>query len=62
MEDEYMTAPETADLVRRPTSTLAYWRHRDEGPRYAKIGRRVVYRRSDVIEWLESQFSGQASA
>lgn len=61
MDDQYLTPPETAELVRRPTSTLAYWRHRDEGPPYAKIGRRVVYRRSDVLAWMEAQFAQAAS-
>ena len=61
MDDQYLTPPETAELVRRPTSTLAYWRHRDEGPPYAKIGRRVVYRRCDVLAWMEAQFAQAAS-
>ena len=59
--DECMTPPETSDLVRLPTSTLAYWRHRNEGPPFAKVGRRVVYRRSDVVAWMEAQFSKAAS-
>lgn len=59
-ETDYIDAQETADLIRRPASTLAYWRHRGEGPRYAKVGRRVLYRRSDVLAWLESQFEGSA--
>ena len=25
-----------------------------EAPRYIKMGRRVVYKRSDLLEWLES--------
>lgn len=58
MEDnDYLTPPETAELVRRPTSTLAYWRHRGEGPRFAKVGKRVLYRRADVLVWIEDQFA-----
>lgn len=61
-ENDYLDANETAELVRRPASTLAYWRHRGEGPRYAKVGKRVLYRREDVEAWLESQFPGKATA
>lgn len=62
MEDTgYLTPPETADLLRRPTSTLAYWRHRGEGPPFAKIGRRVLYRRADVMAWMEEQFARGAA-
>ncbi len=61
-ENDYLDANETAALVRRPTSTLAYWRHRNEGPPYAKVGKRVLYRRDDVEAWLESQFPGKATA
>lgn len=56
-ENDYLDTNETADLVRRPASTLAYWRHRGEGPPYAKVGKRVLYRREDVEAWLEEQFT-----
>jgi hypothetical protein len=57
MDHEYVTAGEAAEIVRRPESTLAYWRHRGEGPPYAKVGRRVLYRRLDVEAWLSGQFA-----
>lgn len=56
--DAYMTPEEVAALVLRPLSTLAYWRHRNEGPAYAKVGRRVLYRREAVERWLDKQFEG----
>lgn len=58
--DDYLTTAETAALTRRPESTLAYWRHRGEGPKYARIGKRVLYRRADVVAWLEAQFEQAA--
>lgn len=58
--NDYLDATEAAELVRRPASTLAYWRHRGEGPNYAKIGRRVLYRREDVEAWLAAQFDKAA--
>lgn len=56
-EDEYLTTAEAAAIVRRPGSTLAYWRYMGEGPPFAKIGKRVLYRRVDVEEWLARQFT-----
>lgn len=47
---------EVADELRVPYSTLAYWRHIGKGPRWAKVGRRVVYRREDVVAWIGEQF------
>lgn len=50
-------APEIFNL-----NTLAYWRHIGTGPRWGKLGRRVVYTRSSVLAWIEEQFNEQVSA
>lgn len=47
---------EVAELVRRPAATLRYWRHTGAGPRWYKVGRRVMYRRSDVEAWRQAQY------
>lgn len=44
---------EVAELLRRPESTLRWWRHVGHGPRSFKIGRRVVYDRADVEAFLQ---------
>jgi excisionase family DNA binding protein len=49
-----MTTEEAAEYTRLSTETLRYFRQRDEGPRFAKLGRRVFYRRQDVDAWIES--------
>ncbi|HNU84882.1 MAG: hypothetical protein QM256_09775 [Pseudomonadota bacterium] len=36
----------------RSEGTLANWRNRKIGPRYFRIGRRVVYRPSDIENFL----------
>ena len=51
-DSESMLLPEVAQLTRLPTSTLRWMRHKGEGPPAAKAGRRLVYRRADVLEWL----------
>lgn len=55
VEPKYLTTAEAAELLRVPESTLRYWRQQRTGPRYARIGRRVTYRRSDVEQWWERQ-------
>lgn len=53
---ELMKPAEVAEEIRSTSSTLAYWRHMGKGPKYAKVGRRVVYRRADVEAWMQEQF------
>lgn len=48
-----LTTSEVAQALRQPESTVRYRRHRDTGPRSFKVGRRVLYNESDVIEWLD---------
>ena len=58
MPDRLLMLEEVAERLRVPEATLRFWRHKgDTGPRSAKIGRRVVYRESDVNAWLEAQFA-----
>ncbi|MCM0618742.1 helix-turn-helix transcriptional regulator [Nocardioides bruguierae] len=47
---------EVSTLTGVPESTLRYWRFCGSGPRSAKLGRRVVYREADVLEWIDAQF------
>lgn len=57
MAEKLITPKELADLVRSNENTLAYWRHMGTGPRWAKLGRRIVYRESDVQSWIDDQFA-----
>lgn len=52
---DYMLTNEVAKERRIPVETLRYWRANDEGPRSFKIGRRVVYRRSEIDAWFAQQ-------
>ena len=52
---DLMTTPEVAKLVRRPEETLRYWRWRGEGPPSFKIGRRVLYDRTELLAWVAAQ-------
>ncbi|MGN8245276.1 helix-turn-helix domain-containing protein [Cellulomonas soli] len=55
---DLMTTEEVAAETRVPVNTLRYYRARGagEGPRSAKYGRRVMYRRADVEAWLQEQY------
>lgn len=37
------------------TRTLANWRNRKEGPKYTKLGGKVLYRLSDVEAWEQKR-------
>jgi predicted DNA-binding transcriptional regulator AlpA len=55
---EILLLEEVAELTRLPKATLRFYRHRGEGgPKSFKIGNRVCYRRSDVLDWIESQYA-----
>ena len=34
---------------------LAQWRHRNYGPPYLKLGKKVIYRGVDLNAWAEAQ-------
>lgn len=52
-----LSEDEVAELARIPKNTLRYYRHvGDKGPKWAKLGRRVFYRESDVLAWIDAQF------
>lgn len=55
---ELMLMEEVAVLTRIPVNSLRYYRQRNkgEGPPSFKLGKRVFYRRSSVLAWIEEQF------
>lgn len=55
MEERLLTITEVGELLRVPVATLRWWLHNGTGPDHFKIGRRIMYRRSDIERWLEAQ-------
>jgi predicted DNA-binding transcriptional regulator AlpA len=55
VENEYMSAPELEQMTGTPASTWRYWAHIGSGPASFKLGRRRVWKKSSVLQWLESQ-------
>ncbi|MBM1175550.1 helix-turn-helix domain-containing protein [Microvirga arabica] len=48
-----LSPSDLATLLNVDTRTLATWRARGAGPDFAKLGRSVFYRRTDVESWIE---------
>lgn len=51
---------EVAEMLRRPLSTLRYWRVTGDGPKSFKLGGRVVYKLEDVERWIEERYAAEA--
>lgn len=51
-----LTVDQVAEHLQLPVATLYRYRHRGEGPRAARVGRHLRYRRADVEEWVEQQY------
>jgi prophage regulatory protein len=55
---DVLTSAETAELTHIKEGTLRYWRATGQGPAWFRLGpRRIAYRRSDVEQWIRSQFA-----
>lgn len=59
MNDPLLTTPEAAAVLRLAPETLKKWRHMRKGPPFAVIGRGIVYRRSDLDQYIDQQFRAQ---
>ena len=54
-DDPLYDTPEAADYCNSGQSTLEKLRLTGGGPIFIKLGRRVVYRKSDLDDWLNSR-------
>jgi excisionase family DNA binding protein len=52
---ELLTSKEVAELLRVPVRTVYVWRGSGSGPRAYRVGKHTLYRRSDVMAWLEGR-------
>lgn len=51
----FLTTDQLAERLHMSRQRLACWRLEGFGPRFHKIGSRVLYSERDVAEWLESR-------
>lgn len=52
---EYLDSLDLERLTGTAASTWRYWAHIGTGPKSFKLGRRRVWRRSEVLRWLAEQ-------
>lgn len=53
MADDLLNTEELAQYLRKPVATVYAMNSRGTGPRRMRIGKTVLYRRSDVEMWLD---------
>ncbi len=56
--NRHINEVELSERVCLSVRTLQRWRWQGLGPRYLKLGGRVVYRLADVEAWEEAQLRG----
>jgi predicted DNA-binding transcriptional regulator AlpA len=63
MEHEFIQPAEVKEITGLSIATLAHLRYQGEGPRFYKpTPRTVLYKRSEVFDWLESSVQDATSA
>lgn len=61
-DGDFLTLSEVADIIRVPINTLRWWRQQGTGPRFFKIGRRLVTTVGDLTIWVDEQKDGTTPA
>ncbi len=51
----FLDSNQAATYLGLKRTTLEAWRCRGDGPKFAKLGRAVRYRQSDLDTWIESR-------
>jgi hypothetical protein len=59
--DEMITPAQLAQEWQTSEVSLAQQRYRGKGPRFVKLGARVMYRRTDIREYLDANTVEQTS-
>lgn len=54
-----LTLEEAAKIVRKSNAQMRWMRHNGTGPRSAKLSGRIVYRRQDVLNWIDAAFADE---
>ncbi len=54
-ELELVSTKQVSEMTQLPEGTLRYYRHSNQGPACFVLGKRVVYRKSEVERWISAQ-------
>jgi DNA-binding transcriptional MerR regulator len=57
VDDVLLTAADVARRLNTSIHTVRYWNASGTGPPSAKIGRRRLYRSSELEAWVDAQFA-----
>jgi excisionase family DNA binding protein len=60
--ESLMTVEQVADYLNVPVKTVYRWRLTGTGPRGARVGRYVRFRRADVEAWVERRVEEERAA
>ncbi|GAA4746594.1 helix-turn-helix domain-containing protein [Gordonia alkaliphila] len=56
MSNEFLTTKQVSETYPfLPAATLRYWRHANQGPASFMLGKKVLYRRSEIERWIAEQ-------
>jgi predicted DNA-binding transcriptional regulator AlpA len=61
VSEKLLTIPQLSRETGIPENSLRFMRAQGRGPKSARIGRRVMYRRADVERWIDEQFEQQGA-
>jgi hypothetical protein len=53
-DGEWWNVKEVAKIIGISPQTLANWRFTGRGPTYQKVGKRILYPRADLLEFMNS--------
>ena len=59
--EKFLTQDDVAALWSISTNTLRKWRWEGKGPKFVKLGARVVYRESDVMAYAQENIKSSTS-
>jgi len=57
---DLMTTEEAAAFLHVPLQTLRHWIQTGQSPRSARIGKRRMFRRADLVAFIDQKFAGSA--
>ncbi len=52
--DGFLTESACAEALNKSQRTLRIWRHQRCGPPFTRLGKEILYRKSAVLDWLQS--------
>lgn len=60
-DTELLNTPQTAKYLGVSTHALVKWRITGYGPKFCKLGRRILYRRREIDDWISGKIRRSTS-